>query len=144
MGPRFWISGIVASVLYCLLGFVVHETILHGDYERVHNIMRTADDAMSRMPFMFLAYLLMGFASAWIYHQGVRAGASWILQGVRFGIAIALVSAVPMYLIYYTVQPWPAATVAKQIFLQTVAVVIVGIVLAWINRSASRVDNLTR
>lgn len=134
MGQRFWISGIVAAVLFCLLGFVVHETILHSEYAQLSNIFRPVDDAFARMPVMMFAYLLMGFAFAWIYRQGVTAGASWVLQGIRYGLAIALVSAVPMYLIYYAIQPWPAMLVVKQIVLQTIAIVIVGIVVAWINR----------
>jgi len=137
MGQRFWVSSIVAAVLFCLLGFVVHETILHNDYAQVPSLFRAPEEALRRMPIMFVAYLLMGFASTWIYRQGITAGASWLLQGIRFGLSVALVSAVPMYLIYYAVQPLPATLVVKQIVLQTIAIIIVGIVIAWINRRSS-------
>ena len=137
MGQRFWISSIVAAVLFCLLGFVVHETLLHNDYAQISSLFRTPEDALRRMPIMFVAYLLMGFASTWIYRQGITASASWLLQGIRFGLAVALMSAVPMYLIYYAVQPLPATLVVKQIVLQTIAIVLVGIVIAWINRRSS-------
>jgi hypothetical protein len=137
MGQRFWVSSIVAAVLFCLLGFLVHETILHNDYAQVPGIFRTSEEALRRMPIMFVAYLLMGFAATWIYRQGITAGASWLLQGIRFGLAVALVSAVPMYLIYYAVQPLPVTLVVKQIVLQTIAIIIVGIVIAWINRRGS-------
>ena len=139
MGKKFWISGIVAAVLFYLLGFVVHGMLLHGDYLQLPNLFRTEADAMSRMPYMALANLLMGLAFAWIYRQGITAGVSWVQQGVRFGIAIALMSAVPMYLIYYTVQPWPGAVVVKQIVLETICIVIVGIVVAWINKPTAQV-----
>ena len=36
---------------------------------------------------------------AWIYAHGVEPG-SWLPQGIRFGIAIALLTVVPWYLIY--------------------------------------------
>ena len=134
MGQRFWVSGIVAAVLFYLLGFVVHGMILHGDYEHLPSLFRTEAEAMSRMPYMILANLIMGFAFAWIFRQGITAGRPWLPQGVRFGIAVSLMSAVPMYLIYYTVQPWPGMVVAKQIVLETICIVIVGIVVAWINR----------
>lgn len=137
MGQRFWVSSIVAAVLFCVLGFVLHETILHNDYAQIPSIFRTPEEALRRMPIMFVAYLLMGFASTWIYRQGITGSASWLLQGIRFGLGIALVSAVPMYLIYYAVQPLPGTLVVKQVVLQTIAIVIVGIVIAWINRRSS-------
>ena len=137
MGQRFWVSSIVAAVLFCLLGFVVHEAILHNDYAQIPNIFRPPEEALRRMPVMFVAYLLMGFASTWIYRQGISAGASWLMQGIRFGLSIALVSAVPMYLIYYAVQPLPLSLVLKQIVLQMIGIVIVGIVIAWLNRRSS-------
>jgi hypothetical protein len=83
---------------------------------------------------MILANLMMGLAFVWIFRQGITAGRSWLPQGVTFGIAVSLMSAVPMYLIYYTVQPWPGMVVAKQILLETICIVIVGIVVAWINK----------
>jgi hypothetical protein len=43
---------------------------------------------------------------------------------------------IPIYLIYYAVQPMPGAVVAKQIVFDVVAVLIMGIVVAWINRPA--------
>jgi hypothetical protein len=137
MDKKFWISGIVAAVLFYLLGFLVHGMLLHGEYLKLPNLFRTEEDAMSLMPFMILANLLLGLAFAWIYRQGVSAGASWLQQGIRFGIAVAFLCAVPMYLIYYTVQPWPGAVVVKQIVLETICIVIVGIVVAWLNKSTA-------
>lgn len=137
MGQRFWVSSIIAAVLFCLLGFVVHETLLHNDYAQIPNIFRAPEDALRRMPIMFVAYLLMGFASTWIYRQGIASDASWLFQGIRFGLALALVSAVPMYLIYYAILPMTMTLVVKQVVLQTIAIVIVGIVIAWINRRGS-------
>ena len=137
MGKKFWISGIVAGVLYYVLGFLVHGMILHGEYAQLPNLFRTEAEAMSRMPIMILANLMMGLAFAWIYRQGITAGAPGLAQGVRFGIAVAFMSAIPMYLIYYVVQPWPNIVVVKQIILETICITLVGIVVAWLNRSPS-------
>lgn len=137
MDRKFWISGIVAALLFYFLSFIVHGLILSGDYMQLQSMFRTEDEAMRKMPFMLLADLIMGLAFAWIYRQGVTSGVSWIQQGVRFGIAAALFGMVPMYLIYYTIQPWPLIVVVKQIVLQTIAVTIVGIVVAWINKDVT-------
>jgi len=50
---------------------------------------------------------------------------------LRYGIAIAVLMTIPTYLIYYAVQPIPGALVAKQIVFDTIAALIMGIVVAW-------------
>ena len=136
MNKRFLISGIAASVVFFLLGFLVHGVLLTQDYMQVKNLMRTEDQAMDHMPYMVVAHILMGFAFAWIYSQGV-SGASWIAQGVRFGTAAAFLVIVPWYLIYFSIQPWPASTVAKQIIFDSIGMVITGLVVAFINKDSS-------
>jgi succinate-acetate transporter protein len=53
---------------------------------------------------------------------------------VRFGLAVAVLATIPIDLIYYAVQPMPGNVVAKQIVFGTIAVVLMGIVCAWINQ----------
>jgi len=45
-----------------------------------------------------------------------------------------VLTTIPLYLIYYAVQPIPGAVVVKQIVLDVIAVVILGIVVAWLNQ----------
>ena len=47
---------------------------------------------------------------------------------------MALLSAVPVYLIYYTVQPTPGMIVVKQIVFDSILLVILGIVVAFLNK----------
>ena len=56
------------------------------------------------------------------------------MQGIRFGIAVACLTVIPTYLIYHVVTPVPLALAIKQIVFDTIRVVLMGIVLAWINR----------
>ena len=49
-------------------------------------------------------------------------------------LAVAVLATIPTYLIYYAVQPYPGVVVAKQIVFDTIVVVLMGIVCAWINR----------
>lgn len=136
MDKKFWISGIVASLLFFLIGFLVHGVLLTEDYMRLKALMRPEAEAMANMPYMILAHVLMGFAFAWIYARGI-SGASWIAQGLRFGVAVALLVIVPWYLIYYSIQPWPAATVAKQIIFDGIGMVITALAVAFINKDSS-------
>ena len=135
MDKRFLVAGLVASVLFFALGFLVHGLILTGDYMNHKHLFRTEDDAMANMPLMTLAHVIMGFAFAWIYSKGINESDSWMSQGIRFGIAAFLLVTVPWYLIYYSIQPWAFSTTAKQIALDGLSLIIVAIVTAYIYRS---------
>ena len=134
MGKKFWISGIVAAIVMLALGFFVHGFLLRYDYERLGSHMRSESDSQGFLPFMILAHLFMGFAGAWIYRQGMTAGASWLGQGLRFGIAMACVMTVPMFLIHYAVYPHPGMLIVKQIVGDSIIWIIAGIVLAFFNK----------
>ena len=56
---------------------------------------------------------------------------------MRFGIAVALLTAVPTYMIYFVVQPMPEGVVIKQILCDGVLMVILGAIVAWLYRDAS-------
>jgi len=77
---------------------------------------------------------VLSFALGFIV-QGRTAGASTLGQGVRFGLAVALLMTIPIYLIYYAVQPMPEALVAKQIVFDTIGVILMGIAVAYLNRA---------
>ena len=82
---------------------------------------------------LVLAFLSMGFAFAWIYRQGISTERPWLMQGLRFGLAVAFLTPLPMYLIYYVVQPMEGATTAKQIIGDSISFIVAGIVVAFIN-----------
>jgi drug/metabolite transporter (DMT)-like permease len=133
MDRKFVISAIVMSVAALLAGFVVHGTVLHDDYGRLPNLFRPEQEAQGFFGFMLLAHLLIGIGLTWVYRMG-RADKPWLGQGLRFGAAIAVLTTIPMYLIYYAVQPMPADLVTKQIALDTIAILILGVLVARINK----------
>jgi hypothetical protein len=53
---------------------------------------------------------------------------------MRFGIAVTCLTVIPTYLIYHVVTPVPLALAIKQIVFDTVRVLLMGVVLAWINK----------
>ena len=134
MGARFWISGVVMFVVVMAGGFVIHGMLLHADYAAQPNLMRTEADSQTHFVWMFVANLLLGFGFTWIYRKGRETGKPWLGQGLRFGVALAVTFAAPMYLIYYVVQPWPASIVIKQIGFESIMALVTGVVLAAINR----------
>jgi hypothetical protein len=133
MDRKFAISVVVLFVLFWLLEFFVHGVLLNADYAKLPNLMRPTSDFQSLWPFMALAYLSAAVAFTWIYTKG-KEQKPWLAQGVRFGIAVAFLMTIPIYLIYYVVMPFPFSLVIKQIIYDTIGVVILGAVVAWLNR----------
>ena len=132
MNKKFVISVIVIFVLTVGVGFFVHGFILGPSYT-LTGLFRPEKDAQGYMPYMMLGNLFIAFTFVWIYNKG-KEDKPFLTQGICYGLAIAAISAIPMYLIYYAVQPMPGILVVKQIVFETIAYVLLGIVVAWINR----------
>jgi hypothetical protein len=133
MNKKFFIAWIAIFVAWMVGSFVVHHLLLHDDYAKLGNLFRTEADARGLFPLMILAHGLLSGAFAWIYSRGVEAE-PWLAQGIRFGLAVALLTIVPTYLIYYVVQPMPGVMVAKQIVFDGILMLILGSIAAFLYR----------
>ena len=131
------ISAAVMAVMSLALGFVVHVWLLGPEYKTLGALFRPEDQQMGFFGFMIAAHVLIGIGFTWIYRMG-REAKPFLGQGVRFGLAVAVLAVIPTYLIYYAVQPIPGNVVAKQIVFDTIAMVLMGIVCAWINQDRAK------
>lgn len=136
MNKKFIIAWIVIFVAWFLGSFVVHGVLLNSDYMQLPNLFRAEADAQKYFPLMIPAHLLLSGAFVWIYARGAEAK-PWMAQGFRFGIAVALLTVVPTYMIYFVVQPMPGDMVIKQIVFDGVLMVILGMIVAWVYRAAT-------
>ncbi len=130
---KFLITWASVFVVGFLLSFVIHGVLLEGDYSKLPNLLRTQADQQNYFPFIIVANLVYSLALAWIYAQGVTEK-PWVGQGVRFGVAVWLLTAVPGYLIYYAVQPWPPEVIYKSIGFDLVRITLLGVLAAAIYR----------
>jgi len=136
MDKRLLISGVAMTIAAAVLGFVVHGLLLNADYAAlVPTIIRAPEDANHYMQWMLLADAAIGFGMTWIYRQGHTVSKSAIGQGLRCGFAVALVSTIPMFLIYYAVEPLPGMLVVKQLVFSTVQMLLLGVLVALLNPS---------
>jgi hypothetical protein len=133
MSKKFLIAWIVLFVAWFFGSFVVHGVLLHSDYMQLTNLFRAEADARKYFPLMILAHLMLSGAFVWIYARGAEAK-PWPAQGVRFGLAVALLTVVPTYMIYFVVQPMLADIVIKQIVCDGVLTIILGLIVAWLYR----------
>jgi len=130
---KFWLGVVAAFVITMLGGFAVHATWLNADYAALPRIMRSEQDSMGYMHFMLLAHLVLSLGLVWIYRQGRRDG-DWVGQGLRFGVAVAAVSAIPYFLIYHAVAQFPFELSLKQIVGDTVTLLAAGVAVAFVHR----------
>ena len=134
MNKKFLISWLVLFVVWMAGSFVVHGVLLNADYMALRNLFRSPEDAQTFFPLMVIAHVFLSGAFVWIYSRGVEAK-PWLAQGVRFGLAVAFLTVIPTYMIYYVVQPMPGATVVKQLIFDGVLTVLLGVVVAFLYRS---------
>jgi hypothetical protein len=134
MNKKFLIAWIVLFVAWFIGSFVVHGVLLRSDYMQLTNLFRAEGDQQRYFPLMVVAHVILSWALVWIYARGVEAK-PWLAQGVRFGVAVALLTIVPTYMIYFVVQPMPGFVVIKQIVFDGVLMVILGIIVAYLYRN---------
>lgn len=136
MNKKFLVAWLVMFVVYMALGFVIHGTLLRDDYIAT-GIMRPEDQQQHLFVWMILAHVMLAGAFTWIYARGVE-NKPWLGQGLRFGLAVAFLAVIPLYLIYYVVQPLPSSLVVKQIVFDTIGTLILGSVVAFLYRGQGR------
>jgi hypothetical protein len=132
MNKKFLIGWVVLFVAWFLGSFVVHGLLLGSDYAALQGkLFRTEQDSQPYFPLMLLAHVFLAGALVWIYARGREAAKPWLGQGLRFGLAIALLTIVPTYIIYFVVQPTPGLLAVKQIVFDGVLVLLLGVIVAW-------------
>ena len=129
MNKKLLIGFIDVFVVWMAGSFVVHGVLLRDEYAKLPNLMRTEADSQQYFPLMLLAHVFLSAAFVWVDSRGVEAK-PWLAQGIRFGVAIAMLTVVPTYMIYYVVEPMPGILVCKQIAFDGILIVILGGVAA--------------
>ncbi|MEZ0470604.1 hypothetical protein [Luteimonas salinilitoris] len=132
MDKRFWVCGVVVAMAALLLGFLVHGVLLRADYLAHASLYRSQAEANARFGWIVIAYLLIGFSMTWLYRRLHDADDVQLGTGLRFGIAIGLVSFVPWHLLAYVGQPLPLSLMLRQIAFDLVAMALLGLLLAWL------------
>ena len=104
MNKKFLISWAVVFVVWMIGSFLVHGVMLGEAYGSMGAMMRPEAEQQAYFHYMLIAHVIMAGAFVWIYQRG-NENKPWLQQGLRYGVAVALLAPVPVYLIYYSVQP---------------------------------------
>ncbi len=122
---------VVVFVAANLAGFLIHAILLRPDYMSVKEHYRPEGQEM--MLWICLAYLSFAVGSVIVYAKGVE-NKPWLGQGIRFGILMWLILAVPSFFIAYAVQPVPTILMVKQVLFEGVDKILLGIITAALYR----------
>ncbi|TDK33657.1 hypothetical protein [Luteimonas terrae] len=132
MDKRFWICGFTIAATALALAFIVHGVLLRADYLALAHLFRPQADANTQIGWILLAYASLGLAMTWLYRWLPPPDRSKRWHGARFGLAIALVSFVPWHLLAHAGQPFPLSLALKQIGFDVIAMLLLGLLLAWL------------
>jgi len=125
---RLILTIVVIFVLANFAGYFIHAIWLHADYVPVaERLYRPV--GQEKLLWISLAYLSFAIGSVCVYARGVE-DKPWLGQGVRFGILMWLILAVPSFFIAYAVQPVPGILMVKQVLSELIDKIFLGIVTA--------------
>ena len=122
---------IVVFVVANITGFLIHAMLLAPDYMAVKEHYRP--EGQEKMIWICMAYLAFAIGSVIVYAKGVEAK-PWLGQGIRFGILMWLVLAVPSFFIAYAVQPVPTMLMVKQVLFEGIDKIVLGVITAALYR----------
>lgn len=105
MDMKKTLGAIVAGfVLQMGTNYLIHSVILMKAYEATSPLWRAPEDMGHRMWAMIVAVLVYVVGAVLIYQRGVEKK-SWVGQGIRFGILLAMVAVVPAAIIEWVTVP---------------------------------------
>ena len=131
---RFAATCAVAFLVSQILEILIHGFILRADYIPFYGTtLRPMDRTeLARTP-LPLAHLSFVIAFVWIYARVAPAG-PWLRAGLTYGLFGWFIGQVPLWLLWYAEQPWPDTLVVKQLSLELIASLVVGLVVATLAR----------
>jgi hypothetical protein len=124
---------VLIFVLTTVTNFLIHGLLLQGPYQQSSNLLRGPEDGQAHALFLLIGFLFFSVAFVWLYPR-TPAGGAWMMQGLRYGIAVWFIATVSRYLIYYAIQPWPFSTVFLQLGYELVATLLMAEALAFVGR----------
>jgi len=131
---RIALTVFAAFLVQQILAIVIHGFILAPDYAPYYgSLLRSMDSASWQMLLLPVSHLSFIGALVWVYTRA-RLDGSPAAQGVKLGFVGWLMGQVPLWLLWYAEQPWPGALVLKQLALELVSSVLVGLTVALVAR----------
>ena len=119
---------VVAFLVSQVLAVVIHGFLLGGDYEPFRGTL-LRNGPVWQMLFLPLVHLAFIAGLVWVYAH-LRLEGSIVTTGLTLGVVGWSIGQAPLYLLWYAEQPWPGALVVKQLGLELVSSLLIGLTIA--------------
>jgi hypothetical protein len=134
---KYVLATLAVFVATSVLNFLIHGFLLQPEYLTYSSLMRSPADSQSHAIFLLVSFLAFAPPFVWIYTCGV-SDAPWVMQGIRYGMAMWVIASVSRYLTYYAIQPWSHWLVARQMLYELPMMLILGLLVASFYKPAKR------
>jgi hypothetical protein len=132
--PRMVATIVVGFLVSQVLAVVVHGFLLARDYAPFEGTLLRAAQGQATAPWqmLFLPVAHLSFISAmvWLYGHLQMSGPATV-RGLTLGVFGWVVGQVPLWLLWYAQQPWPGGLVVKQLGLELLSSLIIGLAIAF-------------
>jgi hypothetical protein len=131
-----------AFVVSQILAVIVHGFVLAPDYGPFYGTLLRSQ-ASWQMLLLPVSHLSFIAALVWIFGRLDLQGPPYG-QGIKLGVAGWFAGQAPLWLLWYAEQPWPGTLVLKQLGLELVSSVLLGLTIAGIGRTRAAVTQTSR
>ncbi len=128
MNKRFWMAFVACWVVGQVLGYLIHGLWLSDTYKSLADVWRPESEMQSMMWVMMLTAAVLVFAFCYIFTKGYEG--KGVMEGVRYGLWIALLCAIPQAFDSFVIYPIPLSLSVKWAVAGVAYFVILGAILA--------------
>ena len=127
---RIFLTALAALFVAEVLATIIHGFVLAADYAPYYGtLLRGGADPAWQFALLPLAHLAWVGGLVWVYLRVTFSG-SLVAQGLKLGFLGWVIGQVPLWLLWFAEQPWPTGLVVKQLALELVSSLLVGITIA--------------
>jgi hypothetical protein len=141
---RIALAGGAVFLLANVGAVLVHGFLLANDYAPFYGTLLRGDSGADGQPawqFVFLPVVHLSFSVGliWLFLVARADEARWVSRALKLGVMSYLMGAGPLFLLWYSEQPWPGALAAKQLGYELVIAIVLALTAGAILRpTASR------
>jgi hypothetical protein len=135
---RTAVTIVVAFVLANVFAALIHGYVLGADYLPFEGtLLRANGDGGPawQMAFLPIVHLAVVASLVWVYGR-LRLAGSTLARGLKAGVLLWTMGQLPVWLLWYAEQPWPGNLLLKQLGLELVSSLVIGVTIAAVARVA--------
>jgi hypothetical protein len=125
---RIALAGIVVFLLANIGAVLVHGFLLAADYEPYEGtLLRRGTEPAWQFIFLPVVHLSFTIGLIWLFLIARTDDARWMPRALKLGVMSYLMGAAPLFLLWYSEQPWPGTLAAKQLGYELVIAIVLAL-----------------